>query len=86
MRVSLSRLPTQAVKLYNRIHGWSTYNPFKFFHLLEVFLSQRVNKKVLMLPILETSLAHNTKETRMNLKGALIEFASGKSMHLDEEL
>lgn len=39
-----------------------------------------------MLPILETSLAHNTKETRMNLKGALIEFASGKSMHLDEEL
>ena len=34
-----------------------------------------------MLPILETSLAHNTKEIMMDL-----EDENGKSMHLDEEL
>lgn len=40
-----------------------------------------------MLPILDTSLAYNAKEIRMDMKGsALIEFTSEKSMHLDEEL
>ena len=39
-----------------------------------------------MLPILETSLAHNTKEIMMDLEDAQMQFENGKSMHLDEEL
>lgn len=39
-----------------------------------------------MLPILETSLAHNTKEIMMDLEEAQMQFENGKSMHLDEEL